>query len=98
MGENQYLRISDHAIKRYRQRVHQGRSRLKKRDVEARIHQMMKKSYPVAEGRHGRVILEARQSNRRFYIIHANDTVITFITEEMYNECVEAGEYKLLPS
>lgn len=96
MGK-EYLHISDHAIKRYRQRVHKGRSRLKKADIEARIREMFKKSYTVAEARKKRTVLECVLHDKRcFYIIYANNTIITIVTEEMFKENVKEGEYTLI--
>jgi hypothetical protein len=77
--------------------VHKGRSKLKKADIEARIRQMFKKSDPVATARKKRTVLECvLHDRRRFYIIFANNTIITIVTEEMFKENVKDGEFALI--
>ena len=93
----EYLYIRDHAVRRYGQRVHKGRSKLKKTDIEARIRQMFKKSDPVALAQKSGTVLECvLHDQRRFYIIYVNDTIITIVTEEMFKENVKAGKYTLI--
>lgn len=92
------LRISDHAIKRYRQRVHKRRHALKDRDIVERIRQMVKRAVSVAATPRGQVVLECKlRDGRRFYLIVGDYIIITLLTEDMFKESIREGDFKLLP-